>query len=328
MTILSQRDPQWANIQLGTSPYTIGSHGCTITALAMFIGTTPDYVNKRLLEVNGYAQGCLVIWAKVKEAFPGVYIEEPYIRMYDNDAVLASIPCLVEVDFDGTLRTDDRHWVVFTGNKQMYDPWTGTVESTSKYPLVGYRAIKGQWTEKQEALNYEQLYNDKRIECDKNWNMGTEVIAFLGVTVTGDRDKMVQQSKLAIETLKTEARTNKQIAEENWKKYEQEQIKVRDLNEANAKISSENQNDVEKVVDAEHLAKNRGDYINAIADEAGIPYAPENEKQIVEDILDMIANAKTQDETVTETVKNYPQGMPVEVVRTNIFTKVLNLFFQ
>ena len=31
-----------------------------------------------------------------------------------------------------------KHWVLFVGRQKMIDPWTGTTESTSKYPLTGY----------------------------------------------------------------------------------------------------------------------------------------------------------------------------------------------
>jgi chromosome segregation ATPase len=37
----------------------------------------------------------------------------------------------------------DRHWVLYIGNHQLIDPWTGTIKPTSSYPLVkGYAIIQ------------------------------------------------------------------------------------------------------------------------------------------------------------------------------------------
>lgn len=148
MTILSQRDPRWKNTPLGTSPdgQTIGGYGCTITCLAMLAGLTPDEVNRRLNAVpkdgngnTGYAQGVLLYWLRIKEAIPWLNFSWRGYS-YDNEKVKAAIAknggCLVEVDFDGTPRTDDRHWVLYIGGGKMYDPWTGTERPTSDYPIV------------------------------------------------------------------------------------------------------------------------------------------------------------------------------------------------
>lgn len=148
MQILSQRDARWKNLKLGFSKtLTIGDYGCTITCLAMYLNTTPDVVNERLKSVNGFAQETLVIWAKVAEAFPGASITK-IGWTYDNNDVKNNLPALVEVDFDGTPRTDDRHWVVYVGNQKLYDPWTGTERPTSTYPALSYRLIKGTWNQK------------------------------------------------------------------------------------------------------------------------------------------------------------------------------------
>ena len=138
---LSQRDSRWANINLGhTTDTTLGSHGCTITDIAMFAGITPDEVNERLKKVkDGFVQGNLVYWIKLKEAMPWIDFEYKH-HTFDNVVALEAIKnhgaCLVEVDFDGTPRTDDHHWVLFTGDKKMNDPWTGKIEPTSKYSIL------------------------------------------------------------------------------------------------------------------------------------------------------------------------------------------------
>lgn len=148
MEALSQRDPRWKDIPLGTSQTTtIGSHGCTITAIAMLAGLTPDEVNRRLLQVQGYASTNLVIWSKIKEAIPWLD-HEKRVYSYNNEDVKLAIEkyggCLIEVDFDGKISTPrDQHWVVYKGDQKMIDPWTGSEKPTSYYPIVeGYSVIK------------------------------------------------------------------------------------------------------------------------------------------------------------------------------------------
>ncbi len=142
MQILSQNDPRWKNIKLGFSNTTIGNYGCTITCIAMIVGVTPDVVNQRLKDVNGFAEGNLVIWAKIEEAFPGIKVRR--VWTYDNADVKKSLPCLVEVD--GKPIGGFRHWVVYTGNQKCYDPWDGKEDPTSDYPNpTSYCVISGEW---------------------------------------------------------------------------------------------------------------------------------------------------------------------------------------
>ena len=142
MIPLSQRDLRWSRQQLGTSNTTIGSHGCTITCIAMLVGTTPDVVNKELKRIGGFANGNLVIWSKVPTAFPQLTFVKR-VNSYNNSDVLANLPCLVEVDFDGSPVTFGNHWVVFIGNKRLLDPWVGQERATSVYPILkGYAVFK------------------------------------------------------------------------------------------------------------------------------------------------------------------------------------------
>lgn len=144
MTPLSQRDTKWASQKLGFGTVTIGGYGCTITALAMLLGTTPDIVNEKLKSVNGFAGSTknLVVWSAIDKAFPGAtFIWRGY--GYDNDKVKEAIDksggCLVEVD--GARIGASRHWVLYIGDGQMNDPWFGTTKSTSYYKPVGYARI-------------------------------------------------------------------------------------------------------------------------------------------------------------------------------------------
>lgn len=140
MQILSQRDPRWANIKLGTSSETIGGYGCTITCISMIEGTTPDVTNEKLKAVGGYANGNLVIWDKIKEAFPNSEVHR--VWNYNNDDVLANVPNVL-VEVDGAPIGGYRHWVVFVGDHKLYDPWDGKEKATSTYPNpLSYCVVK------------------------------------------------------------------------------------------------------------------------------------------------------------------------------------------
>lgn len=141
MTILSQRDPRWADITLGTGKGTIGYYGCTITCLAMIMGLTPDVVNDRMKALplvngsTGFANGNLVLWSRLGEAFPD--FEFTRVWVYNNDDVLANVPnVLVEVPATAIGGTG-KHWVVFIGNQELNDPWIGKPRPTSDFLQYG-----------------------------------------------------------------------------------------------------------------------------------------------------------------------------------------------
>jgi hypothetical protein len=142
MNILNQRDPLWVNDKLGTSNTTIGGFGCTITCLAMASNLTPPEVNNKLNAVSGYANGNLVIWSKIVEAIPWLKFEWRGYT-YENDKVSEAITkngfCLVEVD--GSRIGGTKHWCLYIGGGQMYDPFYGTQKSTGYYPAIGYAII-------------------------------------------------------------------------------------------------------------------------------------------------------------------------------------------
>ena len=157
MTIqpLSQRDKRWTKVLLGFSKYTLGSHGCTLTALCMLINYiysatyTPDQINSILKELGEYHptknkygafQGALLVWSNVYRKFPKLkHIKRAF--NYSNIEValyvyVYKLPVLVEVNASSI--GAPRHWVLFIGGGKMNDPWTGKEEKTSKYPLTGY----------------------------------------------------------------------------------------------------------------------------------------------------------------------------------------------
>lgn len=147
----NQRDPQWANIPVGTGIQTIGQIGCILTALSDIINTTPDVVNERLNAVNGFANGNLVIWAKIPEAFPGIQVNR--VWSYDNDYVLAHVPNVIVESSAYPIGGRGSHWTNYIGNHELKDPWTGTIRPTSDFPNpTGYCAVEGTWNKGDDML--------------------------------------------------------------------------------------------------------------------------------------------------------------------------------
>ena len=155
--LISQNDPKWKHVLLGTSNLTLGQAGCTITCVGMKFGITPDFINARLnslpkdtLGNTGYVAGNLLYWLRLAEALPGVKFVYKY-NEYKNDIVLKNLPCLVKVD--GAKIGGDRHWVLFIGNQRMYDPWDGTEKPTNTYgkPL-SFVVLEGEYKQKIEAV--------------------------------------------------------------------------------------------------------------------------------------------------------------------------------
>lgn len=147
---LSQRDPRWKDKKLGFSTYSIGAKGCTITCLTGLVNFVygsnlgVDEFNEAMRKVDGFAkdsygQKSLILWYKVPQAFPRLkWITRDY--NYSNAKVswyvyIHKIPVCVEVNAWSI--GAPKHWVLFLGSQKMMDPWTGTIESTAKYPVTG-----------------------------------------------------------------------------------------------------------------------------------------------------------------------------------------------
>ena len=144
MELLSQQDPRWANIKLGTSAYYLWAKGCFLTEIAQAIGTTPDVVNEKLTALDGYADDgtgnkSLIIWDKIKEAFPEWTAS--YHAPYDNTVVVAMLGAgnkvLVEVGAQ-PIGGDGLHCTQYLGNAKCINCWPNpAVEvETSFFPDV------------------------------------------------------------------------------------------------------------------------------------------------------------------------------------------------
>lgn len=194
MENLSQRDIRWKDIKIGNSTSTIGNYGCTITCLAMLAGTTPDVVNAFLTAVDGFSVD-RIIWSKINETklglhFPDMGRQYVYNDVAVREAIEKNGGCLVEVDYDGVVTTpSDRHWVLFIGNHQLIDPWTGTIRPTSSYPIVKGYAIIEKNNEQDDLTSSEE--NILRFLREQNADEGKVREAFGALT-----DKIALQAQI------------------------------------------------------------------------------------------------------------------------------------
>ena len=132
MKPLSQKDKRWAGEKLGFSNLSIGNYGCVIVSLAIMFDTDPLKINDYLKKHNGFKEA-RVIWAKI----PGFVSRNwQYNNIKVKEAIKKYGACMVQTDFDGNPRTEGDHYVVFTGNHRLLDPWLGKERKTSVYPLL------------------------------------------------------------------------------------------------------------------------------------------------------------------------------------------------
>lgn len=254
MTILNQRDPRWGGIKLGFSDTLIMDYGCTITCIAMIIGTTPDVVNDRMKAVNGFAQGNLVIWAKIEEAFPGIRINR--VWSYNNDDVKANIPnVMVEVPAKPIGGTGN-HWVVYIGSQKLNDPWTGTQRPTGDFPNpTGYCVITGAWQNQTSTKPTVNLDGDKFAELvskatekDRFDAAGYHTVDDL-LKVMNEKEQIIQNQNKDLLTCQTNLKSAQHLADE--------------LNENDLSTS-------QQLIDAHKALKPLQDQISAIRDQLKI----------------------------------------------------------
>lgn len=122
---LSQVDPRWKDIQLGTSSSTIGGYGCLITCVSMMLdyygyNTNPALLNEELKVHAGYANGNLLVWGSI----PSIYKEVTYDGKWEGsrndiiDKLLAdNRPAIIHVDYNPATAPIEQHWVLVVGKR-------------------------------------------------------------------------------------------------------------------------------------------------------------------------------------------------------------------
>jgi archaellum component FlaC len=138
MNALSQKDPRWSSLKINNTQYTMSGWGCFVTACSIVADILPS---EALLKLK--FDGAMLVWESIKN----IGLEPLEKGAWDNAKALAYVQengqCIARVDFDGSDRTDDTHFVVLIGNKRLYDPWDGKEKATSTYSkYTGIRACR------------------------------------------------------------------------------------------------------------------------------------------------------------------------------------------
>lgn len=132
----SQKDSRWANIRLGSSWYTIGSAGCTTTAMAMVESTVRGYTvtPAMLVKEVSYSSSGNLYWPSNYSAYNGSdYLTVVYRQLQAGRPVMIG----------GFTSAGVQHWVVITGftggslsaaNFTIHDPGT-----TSRTTLADFQ---------------------------------------------------------------------------------------------------------------------------------------------------------------------------------------------
>jgi len=159
--LMSQKDPRWSGMRLGTaaSTSTIGGYGCLLTCASMLCShlghaTTPPLLNTAMVRVNGYANGNLWKWWSLPLVYPDLEVRDwvncekvpaPLERI--DNALAAGNPVIVMVDYrpGGTIQM---HFVLIVGKSGddyvINDPIDGKqVSFRSRYgdPVTGIYRI-------------------------------------------------------------------------------------------------------------------------------------------------------------------------------------------
>lgn len=148
---LSQQDPRWKNTKLGFSNDSIiGAYGCAMTSVSMWLSgfgypETPETLNARLKQCNGYVQDAIV-WSAVSALYPKVRYKN-LILCRDTDAPIDAIAGAIAIGQPVILELDSSpkpglqtHWVVAYAKKGqdflILDPWPYPTEQGKEISLM------------------------------------------------------------------------------------------------------------------------------------------------------------------------------------------------
>lgn len=163
---ISQRDPRWSDILIGTGSnrdMNIGNWGCLLVAycmLAWHLELTEDdpvQLNARMVAAGAFGGPYLQNGA-FKRTFPGQVEYDGWLKRdrHGNEAVDTAaielleqgIPVAAQVDFYPQTARWEQHWVLLAGfNKYdgfiMADPWYGDVLPVrARYDISGHDLIQ------------------------------------------------------------------------------------------------------------------------------------------------------------------------------------------
>ncbi len=145
----SQTDSRWSNIRLGSSRYTIGTAGCTTTAMAMVESTVRGYTvtPATLVKEVRYSSSGDLYWPSNYSPYTGSdYLTVAYRQLQAGRPVMIG----------GFTPSGAQHWVVITGftggsltpaNFTIHDPGTSTrttlADFQAKYSVFYKMMLRG-----------------------------------------------------------------------------------------------------------------------------------------------------------------------------------------
>ena len=114
-----QKDPRWAADPLGATSCTLGSHGCTVSSVAMActnlgVSITPGELNELLKKHDGYLPQGWLVWNAIPRVTRGKltaeYHAKPTHEAIDRALEAGAFPIVKYFLLGGI-----QHWLVITG---------------------------------------------------------------------------------------------------------------------------------------------------------------------------------------------------------------------
>lgn len=139
--LYSQKDPRWGSLKIGKTNYTLASHGCLVTSLAMLLKKPPYEVLQALNAGNGFTDKThpkgagLLDWDKAQRIlkFGHTYLSAR------NKTV--EKPCIAETNHYAP--GNPQHFFVWLGGDKILDPLNyPVIERKNNYYVVSFRIIE------------------------------------------------------------------------------------------------------------------------------------------------------------------------------------------
>jgi hypothetical protein len=133
VSIFNQRDKAWGNDLIGKSGLKLKDYGCLCTSISMLDGKSPKEVNDIFSKAGAYNSNGILNHEIASKTLGLEYTGFSNTPDY--------FPIIAEVDMSPS-PGKQQHFVVQINNKEIVDPWTGTVRPIKTYPIISYRKYK------------------------------------------------------------------------------------------------------------------------------------------------------------------------------------------
>lgn len=144
--LYAQRDPQWGNLEIGSSGLLVKDVGCTSVCAAACLGVDPINFISKMNANDGFTPGGLLRWTTCASLFDGTWVNQdwgasPADLNWITNLVVKGFPVIIETRFPGNYNDTERslsshmHFlVVVDTDLTIQDPWFGdTVKFADRY---------------------------------------------------------------------------------------------------------------------------------------------------------------------------------------------------